>query len=256
MNELTKLQEEFLNYLTNTDLAIVPSIQSSSNLSAQERLAIYGNAYETRLIEALETNFPALKFYLGEQEFYQLGRKYLREYPSNYKSIRWFGGQLEEFMQKDYPKAPYLSELAFFEWTMSLAFDAKDSKVLSITDLQNLPIEAWDTLSFSLHPSSYILDMHWNTPAQWKSIVENNLIIEWIKEPTPYSVIVWRKNLSLQFCSLSNEESWALKSLKDGRSFTDLCVGLYEWYGEEAGMQAASLLKGWTEAGLLTSMNY
>jgi hypothetical protein len=256
MKDLAKLQEDFLNYLINADLSFKQSIQSTPKLSAEQRLAIYRNAYETRLIEALETNFPALKSYLGEDEFYQLGNKYLRQYPSTYKSIRWFGNQFAEFLQKEYKETPYLSELALFEWTMSLAFDAKDAKVLSIADIQNLPAEAWNTLSFSLHPSSHILDIQWNIAAQWKSIIENNTIVEWVKETTPYSVIIWRKNLTLQFCSLSKEESWAIKSLINGKSFTELCEGLFEWYGEEAGLQAASFLKGWTEASLLTSMNY
>lgn len=256
MSELIKLQEAFQNYLMHSRSDIRNSIQNTAKVSAEQRLAIYGNAYKIRLIEALESNFPVLNAYLGADEFYKLGNLYLNLHPSTFKSIRWFGNHLADLLKHEYKEQPFLSELAQIEWTMSLAFDAQDSRVVSVSEIHNLPPEAWNTLSFSLHPSASILGLEWNSAAQWKNISENNAPIEWIKGTSPYNLIIWRRNLDIQFCSLSNEESLAIKSIIEGKSFADLCEGLFKWFGEQAGMQAASYLKGWIEAGLLAEMTF
>ena len=134
MNGLLDLQHKFQNYLMNTDLAFKSCIHGTAKASVDTRLAIYKNAYQLRLIDALAANYPVLKKYLGCEQFHELGEHFLKIYPSTFRSIRWFGDKLAVFLYeaKPYCDMPYLAELAQFEWANTLVFDAPDSHLLQV----------------------------------------------------------------------------------------------------------------------------
>src|SRR5678810_1105991 len=75
-------------------------ITRSRALTAAERLAIYANAYHSRLMECLGEVFPMLKRMLGEDGFDALAFGYLQEYPSKSYTLnelgRHFAGYLEQ----------------------------------------------------------------------------------------------------------------------------------------------------------------
>ena len=79
-------------------------------MPVQTRLAIYGDAYRSRLADALGSNFPALAKLLDE-EFHELALAYVDTHDSPYFSIRYYGDHLEEFLATDaqYAGAPVLS---------------------------------------------------------------------------------------------------------------------------------------------------
>ncbi len=61
--------------------------------------------------------------------------------------------QLPSFLKEHYNQYPYLAELALFEWTLALVFDASDSALLQLADMQTIPPEAWIDLKLVIHPS-------------------------------------------------------------------------------------------------------
>jgi hypothetical protein len=56
-------------------------VTRSRALTAAERLAIYSNAYHTRLLECLGEVYPLLKRTLGDEAFDLFAFGYLQEYP-------------------------------------------------------------------------------------------------------------------------------------------------------------------------------
>ena len=82
-----------------SNLARDPSarVVSSAKTSASRRLAIYYDAYRLRLLEALDSNYPILHSWMGDDEFEKLGLAYLDAHPSTHFSIRYFGHRLSEF---------------------------------------------------------------------------------------------------------------------------------------------------------------
>ena len=67
--------------------------------------------------------------------------------------------------------------------------------------------------------------------------------------------VLWRNGLTSQFSSLSEDEAWAIDAMIKGLTFGELCEGLCQWVDEEeAGMHAASLLKGWIMMGFITAV--
>ncbi|CAM4509223.1 MAG: hypothetical protein LEGION0403_FIIPPAGN_00641 [Legionella sp.] len=255
MNELKQLQEQFHQFLLSGDSQIHSSIMQTELVSVETRLGIYRDAYELRLIESLATNFPCLYAYLGTEEFNQCARVYLREYPSSFRSIRWFGDNLAAFVRANYSQY-YLSELTDFEWKMTLAFDAAEAPVVSVADMAAVPPEAWADLHFVLHPSVQRLNYLWNSVSLWQALAHDHDLPELQQQTEASTWILWRTpELMIRFCSLSADEAWALDSLAQGASFGSLCEGLCQWIAvEEVGVRAASYLKNWIQRGFLSEL--
>ncbi|WP_058534531.1 HvfC/BufC N-terminal domain-containing protein [Legionella saoudiensis] len=256
MNELKQLQEQFQQFLLYGDNEIHSSIMHTEQVTAETRLGIYRDAYELRLIESLVANFPCLYAYLGTEEFNHLARAYIKEYPSSFRSIRWFGDNLPTFVRTNYAPYPYLGELTDFEWRMTLAFDAIEAPVVSVADMAAVPAEAWADLQFVLHPSVQRFNYLWNSVSLWQALAHEQDMPELQQQAEAEAWILWRTpELVMQFCSLTPDEAWALDRLAQGVSFGSLCEGLCQWVAEEdVGMHAASYLKSWIQRGLFSAL--
>lgn len=257
MNHLINLQNKFQNYLINSNIDINADIEETKKVSATTRLQIYSNAYQFRLIEALSSNYPILQKYLGDELFQELALLYIDAHPSTFRSIRWFGDQLENFLREHdkYNEFPYLAELSKLEWHMTLTFDAPDREIIDIKTVMQIPLDDWVMMQFIPHPSVYILDFQWNVIQIWKNLSQNDAPDEPIKYDISIPYIFWRKNLINQYCSLPHDERYAIDSMVKGRTFGEICEGLCQWVGEQdAALRAASLLKGWISSELISAV--
>ncbi|KTD67040.1 MULTISPECIES: DNA-binding domain-containing protein [Legionella] len=256
MTELAQLQNQFQKFLLSEHSEIHDSIVQTELVSVDTRLGIYGDAYKLRLIESLSTSFSALYAYLGTEEFNKLSTYYIEAHPSCYRSIRWYGDLLPEFIKHNYPQYPYLAELADFEWKMCLAFDAADTPVVRVEDMAVVPPEAWANLQFVLHPSLQRINYFWNAVSLWQALTYDHELPELQQNEAFTPWVLWRApEYMLQFYSLSQQEAWLLDGVSQGLSFGALCEGLCQWVTpEEVGMTAASYLKGWIQNGMLSQL--
>ena len=251
MKELTHLQEAFQDYLIHSNPSIQQAIVPTEKVSAETRLDIYHFAYRSRLIEALSSNYPMLHAYLGDEEFEKLAHAYLQQYPSTFRSIRWFGNQLPNFMQQHDNALAYLIELAQVEWTMTEIFDAEDADTVSLDVMSHIPPDDWANMRLQMHSSMRLLTLEWNVVPLWQSIAEKKTLDEPVQnQPTTW--IFWRNELVNRFCSLPDDEAWSIRFMHAHNEFGELCEGLCQWHDENAAvMRAASFLKGWISAGLI-----
>lgn len=257
MNNLMNVQNKFQSYLIAFDSGINTDIEETKKVSAATRLQIYSNAYRFRLIDALASNFPILQKYLGDERFQELALLYIDAYPSTFKSIRWFGNQLESFLQEQdkYTDFPYLAELAKLEWHMTLTFDAFDRELVDMQTVTQIPQDDWPMMRFVPHPSVYILDFQWNVVQIWQNLSKDEFPPEPINYEIATSYIFWRKDLISQYCSLPSDERHAIDYMMSGHTFGEICLGLCQWVDEQdAALRAASLLKGWISSGLISAI--
>jgi len=254
---LRRLQEDFQGYLLTLDARMHPHVHGSTQVSAEERLAIYANGYRLRLLEALGTDYPGLHTVLGDDDFDAMGRAYIAAHPSPYFSLRWFGDQMSEFLRSTapYSQYPVFAEMAAFEWAKSDAFDAADSTVANISDMAAIPPDAWPSLRFVPHPSLRRLDLRWNVPTVWKEIDAGQEPPELVENDYPVAWLVWRQDLLTYFRSLNVDEAWALDAMQRGETFADLCEGLKEWIdAQNVAVHAVGLLKQWLTDGLISEI--
>jgi hypothetical protein len=258
LRDLKQLQIHFQDYLLHQCLTVQNEVISTSKMSALKRLDIYRDGYYLRLVEALQQDYPVLHRILGDEDFDQLGRSYINVYPSPFRSVRWFGNGLSNFMQDadPYSDNPWLIEMAGFEWLLTESFDAQDSHVITLADMANIPFENWPGLRFSLHPSLRRLSLRWNIVPIWNEMKEQESFIEPVQTDAFSSWIIWRKAYEVQFCSLQNEEAYMVDAMASGQTFSAICEGLCEWVDEqEVAVYAATLLKRFIMDELITEVS-
>lgn len=259
MSELLSLQKKFQDHLFNSTNEIYNDIVDTKQVSTDVRLAIYSQAYRSRLMEALATHYPVIQYYLGDEQFEALANDYLDCNPSQYRSIRWFGDTLDVFLKvtEPYNLHPYLSELAKIEWTMTLVFDAKNCDAVSLEALNNVPPESWIDMRLTLHPSVHLIQLSWNSMLVWDAITREEPPCDLQVNTTPVTWVLWRNNLINCFYSLAHDEACALNTLHKGLTFGDICESLCEWMNEdEVALRAVSLLKEWISHGLIVKIEY
>ena len=259
MKVLSDLQKEFQNYVFERDQRMEREVMGTRRASAKTRLGIYSSAYRLRLLEALDTDYPALRALAGDDEFEKLGYAYIESHPSPYYNMRWYGGELAEFLKTTppYNEHPVLSEMAAWEWAMALAFDAPNELVVTVEDMGKVPADAWPNLVFTPHASLQRLNLEWNVPAFWKAVDKKEQPEPPLKNEFPIGWVLWRKELQSYYRSLSVDEAWALDAMREGRNFAEICSGLCEWIDElQVAQHAAGLLKGWIAEGMISKISF
>ena len=223
-------------------------------LDVDSGLAIYHNAYISRLQEVLRHDFNAIRYWLGDDEFATLTEAFVRRYPSAHYSLRWLGERFPAFILEHLvaeQSAP-LAELARLEWAFTLAFDAPQGEPLTLNEMAVLPPEAWPLLQVTLAPSVQLLLCHFNTVAIWRASKDASAFpASQTLAPTEVC-LVWRHQNVCHYRSLEPEEACALAGMvTTGWNFAELCAALAVSYAEGAPLQAVTWLKQWVQDGLL-----
>ena len=71
----------------------------NAHLRGEERVAIYHGMYLLRMEEALQTDYPALQHFLGEDRFRDLVRDYVQVHPSRSFTLNHLGAHLPGFVR-------------------------------------------------------------------------------------------------------------------------------------------------------------
>jgi len=254
---LRRLQRELQNHLLGGDGSIADAIVDAPPLPIAERLGIYRNAYQVRLIEALDETYPILHGVLGDDDFVALGEEFVAAHPSVHRSIRWYGAELAEFLRGRPPYAgqPILAELALLEWTLTEVFDAADADPVSRAALAAVDPSAWGELRFEFHPSLRRLSMQWNTAPVWQAMSRGDTPPEPVCAEDPAPWVLWRQTLQNYFRSMPADEAAALDAARRGANFAAICETLGQWLAvEEIPLRAASLLGLWADSGMITTI--
>jgi hypothetical protein len=221
-------------------------VRSDDGKDAAERLSIYSSAYRLRLQDALEANFPMLQTHLGPQSFATIAHEYIDAHPSSYVSIRSFGTHLPHWLEMHRSAAPWLHELACFEWALGGAFDVIDTAVIGIESLAGIEPTDWSMLTFHFSPAVQRLTLHTNAAALYMAAANEAPSPAGQVLAAPGDWLVWRSALLAQYRSMSRAEALAFDTLLTGETFGAACERLSDLdEAEPVPMLAASFLKRW-----------
>jgi hypothetical protein len=258
MAHLEGLENDFQSFLLTGSAEIEKRVVGTQRVPIATRLAIYGDGYRSRLIETLESHYPALLALIGAESFESLGRAYVQAHDSSFASIRFYGGELDALLAvlPDYASQPWLAELARFEWAMNAVFDAADAPSIGVQALGQVAPENWATLGFDVHPAVRRLDLAWNAPALWRALTDEEPHPAPTSHEHPVPWLLWRKDLQIFYRPLTVLEGEALEAVRQGRSFGGVCVALCAALDEEqAPGRAAAFLREWVESGMIVGMH-
>jgi hypothetical protein len=255
---LAELQRVFQSGVIGGDRAIEDWVAGSNPAQARERFDVYRHAYYARLTEVLQADFKALQAYLGVEQFSAMVRTYANAHPSRHPSIRWFGRGLAGFLAKadPYQSDPLLAEIAAFEWVLSLAFDAPDAPAVTLDDMAALSAASWPASRIQFHPSVQRLDLCFNVPAFWRTVVKEGATAGLQRGAHARPWVVWRRGTTPHYRSLEGDEKIAMDALRNGATFEQSCEDLCQLLDEEqVPFRFASLLKGWITEELVAGIS-
>jgi hypothetical protein len=258
MNKLENLQTRFQAQVMTGQEEVAGLFVGDETATAEERLGVYYDAYRLRLVEILTGDFPGLCALMSEEEFRQLGMRYIDSYPSQNPSVRWFGQHLAEFLAVDpaFADQPCLAEMARFEWARGLAFDGSTAAVASLEDLGEVPPADWPSVTLELHPTLQRSQSDWNVGPIWRAVCaeESVPVPEKLGEPAQWAV--WRRDVKVYWRSLSDPEATALDAFGAGETFAEVCGGLCESIEvDEVPAAIARMLNQWITEGLVTRIS-
>ena len=247
-------EQHLLSQTSTANSGFAATLLGGPTLDVDTGLAIYHNAYRSRLQEVLRHDFGAIWYWLGDDEFASLSEAYIHRYPSAHYSLRWLGERFWMFILEHWvaEQSASLAELARLEWAFTLAFDAPQGEPLTVNDMAQLAPEDWPGLQVTLASSVQQLRCRFNTVAIWRaSKDESGFPGSQALDPAQLC-LVWRHQTVCHYRSLEPSEAYALAGMvTTGWSFSELCAHLAVIYQEGAPLQAATWLKQWIQEGLL-----
>lgn len=255
MSDLAAIQKKFQAQLLDKKSDFANLITATNELTPEARINIYKHGYSARLIDTLADNYSKLQQYLGKDKFDKLANSYLQTYPSNFRSIRWFGDKLSIFLkeQQPYCKSLILAELAQFEWAIEATFDAENKTVQTVESFKNIPPDKWGKLTFAFHPSLHCIEFKYNVASLWESISKDSQKRA-RRLKTPQQVLFWRHELETFYRILYPLEACILTNALKGDSFATLCEKMSEWIpNHDIASTAANLLLKWLTTGIITT---
>lgn len=254
---LDNLQRAFQDCLLANGDDFAASVRDTRKANRVTLLDVYREGYALRLIEVLTNDYPGVVAMCGPADFDHLARAYIAAHPSHSPSVRWFGRHLAEFARgtPPYDRAPAVAEMARFEWALGVAFDTPDVAPITADELIALPLDAWETLSFTPLPSLSLQSFVYNVAPAWQrrdAVPCGDLEVE--RTPEPVIWAIWRPELMSHFRSLEPDETEMLKALIEGRPFPEICERLVVHVREDqVAARAVGLLRGWVEVGMVAS---
>lgn len=121
-------------------------LRPSRTLAPEQRLAIYSGGYFTRLLECMQSDFPAVQRVAGDARFRELVRAYLERHPSRHWSLNPLGHAFAPFLARGrqrLPRRALLAELAELEWTLQEVFESEHDTPLAPAVLARIAPESW-----------------------------------------------------------------------------------------------------------------
>ena len=248
--KLANIQESLQTYLlgdAGERGRMLPLLQDGYGISRELRLAVYHNAYRSRLHEALGKVYERTWAYLGDDAFHAACARYIDVHPSTWRNLSDYGAELpaavREFMAED----PEVAELAAMDWNLHIAFDAPNADLLDHSRLAALSEQDWASASFGFHPSVSMAVFEWNAFEIWHALDQQQTPPPARRLAQPTALLFWRSELVSRFRSLADDEYAALSALAAGTPFAAICE-------QVTPEQAGAWLRTWIADELLSGV--
>lgn len=231
---LNELQAAFLSAVreAKSDEVLKAYVKSSSNLSWQQRIAIYRDSFKGNLIACLKAAYPVCLRLVGEEYFSALAVRYIAIYEHRQFSLADYGDQFADFLAYFEPVQhvlPYLSEVARLEWAYHLALDSEEYDGLDCHALSQLSETEHMRLIFMLPPASTLLYSDFPIYTIWEMNQPESTVQSEIRLASePQRLFVFRYDWHIYIERLSIHEFEMLTQIQQGLCFADICEHLLQ----------------------------
>lgn len=252
MTTLLRAQKDFLACL-HDDSAPLPSGWDARKAAG---MAIYRNAYRTRLIDVLRGTFERTARLVGDDAFNQAAAHHLITHPPTSWTIDLAGQGFAETCADLFANDPDVGEVAWLEWEMHCAFTAADTEPMTLanfaTATAHFDAGQWDELRLVLVPGTALRPVTHDLVKLWASLADPLQPTQVKKLCEPKWALVWREGEQPVFALVSDAEGLALAELQQGGTFGGVCAALSSnSETTDAAATAGAMLLNWLELGLV-----
>lgn len=230
-----------------------------------ERLHVYANAYYARLLEVLDSEFPALVHALGEELFQDFAFGYLQQYPSQSYTLGDLSAKFPEYLAHTRPPresvdaepdwADFLVDMATLERTYSEVFDGpgvEGQRLLQTDDLHEIATASWPSVRLVPVPCLKLLTLRFAVHEYATAVrrQENPSL----SEPSPTWLVVTRRDYVVRRVAVDETEFAALAVLVGGGTIADsLEAAENRWTGDFDGLarEVQRWFRDWSAAGYI-----
>ena len=139
--------------LREAERAILPS----KTMEPLERLAVYQGMYPLRMHDALATDYPGLRAFLGHHAFEHVVADYVAAHPSRSYTLNRLGDRVPEFLQTwHHPQRAFLADLARLELAVTEAYDAEEDASPAAAPPAHVDAD-WEGRRFGITPTLRLL---------------------------------------------------------------------------------------------------
>jgi hypothetical protein len=191
-------------------------VRPSASMTSAERIGVYHGMYLMRMEEALETDYPVIRYHLGDRQFSHLVREYVQHHPSTSYTLNRLGDHLPRFFvdHPEWPQAAFLHDLSRLELAMTEVFDELETPVLGAEELESVPPEMWENARLRPIAALRVLDFKYSVISHLKAYHDD------LPSPNPRRraswVAIYRRDYSVLRLELSRAEHGLMRDLVDG----------------------------------------
>jgi hypothetical protein len=216
--------------------------------------AVYHDGFRLRMTEFLANDYPVLHLALGELAFGAMAEAFWRARPSTFRNARWFGASLPEFLRTapHYCADSFICGVAALEAALAKSFDAEDAEELPISVLATTREEDWPQLRLGFHPGVVLVETSQAALAAYEAAQTGEASIQ---SGGAVRLLVWRRDLDVNYRVLEGGEEMALVAAFDCAPFGEICSLLAfanpQKPAEELAMTAGNYLARWFADGMI-----
>jgi hypothetical protein len=245
-------------WMLNTIAAPVPPpradvaahILPSATLQPEERIELYRDMYEIRMVEALEGDYPALRAFLGHAKFHRLAWAYIQAHPSTSYTLNRLGDHMPAFIEQQ-PKMArraLLADLARLELAMTEVFDEAEAAPLGAEALASIDPERIAEARLVTIPALRLLALRYPVNALFSAFREEEALV--VPRKRAEWLAVHRRDYSVYRTPLSERSFVILSALREGKTIGESIELLPHLTGDEL----FGWFREWSAAGLFAGI--
>ena len=240
--------------ITAEDAASV--VVPSKTLTAPERLDIYRGMYLLRMEEALSIDYPAMKNFLGEDEFMRVVAEYVKLYPSRSYTLNRLGDRFPEFLQTmdDLPRKDFCCELARLELALTEVFDAPETPALTEEAVKAVPPDAWETALLKPVAAFRLVELKYPASQYIGAVDEENEYPRLARKRN--WVVAYRRQYRVHRMDLAQPAYELLSAMASGRTVGEAIVDVMtrKWRPAVKESQLFTWFRDWMAEGLFQAV--
>ena len=225
----------------------------SREVSALDRVGVYGSMYFARLVEVLEDEYAGVRHVTGERGFANLVRHYVTVHPSRHWSLAALGQHFARFLREDAVELEhrgFLVDLARVERAIEEVFAERPATPMGVDDVLAIPPDRWGETRIETIPALRLLALDWPIDTFLLALREG--VEPEVPAAAPTRLVVWRHDFRVWRKEVPAEAFAALGALADGATLGEALERVAELPGGDEAWFAGvgEWFREWTREGL------